>query len=135
MLNFIAAFQIMDPSDRNGRIPAVAGITPPRLHRCPYCPYAADFNYLLQRHVRTHTGEKPYCCPQCSYRASRKDSLKQHMTSHVPLHKREWATQSGLIWSLFLIMSENVNFLMYFQNVFLMLSLSWKNADFCYLFV
>lgn len=80
---------VLESSDMNGGNLIVPGTISQRLHRCPYCPYAADFNYLLQRHVRTHTGEKPYCCPQCSYRASRKDSLKQHMTTHLPPAKLE----------------------------------------------
>lgn len=84
MFNPMNAFQVLESSDMNGGNLIVAGTVSQRLHQCPYCPYAADFNYLLQRHVRTHTGEKPFCCPQCSYRASRKDSLKQHMSTHMP---------------------------------------------------
>lgn len=87
----MTTFQVLDPSDMNGGNSVAAGKLP-RLHQCPYCPYAADFNYLLLRHVRTHTGEKPYCCPKCSYRASRKDSLKQHMATHSLAAKADGAT-------------------------------------------
>lgn len=46
---------------------------------CPNCSYAAKTQENLGRHLRRHTGERPYPCSSCSYAAR----LKEHLTRHV----------------------------------------------------
>ena len=32
---------------------------------CPECPYKIARNFDLQRHIRTHTGKRPFVCQEC----------------------------------------------------------------------
>ncbi|ROT82759.1 hypothetical protein C7M84_024071 [Penaeus vannamei] len=46
--------------------------------RCPYCGKVLPYLSEYQRHIRKHTGERPFACPHCSYATTRKSHLKTH---------------------------------------------------------
>ena len=49
------------------------------VHLCAVCLYKTDRKSTLTKHMRTHTGVKPYACKKCTYRAARKSTLTKHM--------------------------------------------------------
>uniref|UniRef100_H3B2H1 Zinc finger and BTB domain containing 7B n=2 Tax=Latimeria chalumnae TaxID=7897 RepID=H3B2H1_LATCH len=50
---------------------------------CPVCHKIIHGAGKLPRHMRTHTGEKPFACEECGVRFTRNDKLKIHMRKHT----------------------------------------------------
>ncbi|XP_064645315.1 zinc finger protein 208-like isoform X2 [Lineus longissimus] len=50
-----------------------------RLHVCDYCGKKFGMLNKLQRHLRRHTGERPYKCEHCAKCFSRSDNLQTHV--------------------------------------------------------
>ncbi|XP_064079557.1 zinc finger protein 711-like [Macrobrachium nipponense] len=49
---------------------------------CPMCGKAfsgRNRRQILERHIATHTGHKPFTCGHCPFRSSRQDTLKTHI--------------------------------------------------------
>lgn len=61
----------------------------PGKHVCPYCNRFCAKPSVLQKHIRTHTGERPYPCNECGFRFKTKSNLYKHCKSRVHLTKRE----------------------------------------------
>ena len=51
----------------------------PEQYVCPYCGKAMKSRAEMVRHIRIHTGEKPYICNMCNYKTNRKSSLDSHV--------------------------------------------------------
>jgi uncharacterized Zn-finger protein len=56
--------------------------------KCPFprCTYKATTNANLKRHIRRHTGEKPFGCKVngCDYRSAQAGNLKSHLKNRHP---------------------------------------------------
>lgn len=67
-------------------LPELSSLT--RSHACPFCSKKFYGSVDLERHKRTHTGEKPFACNFCSYRATQLGNLQRHIKSkHQNAHE------------------------------------------------
>lgn len=54
-----------------------------RPYECHLCRQVFSRSDHLHTHLRTHTGEKPYRCSHCMYAAPRRDMVTRHMRIHM----------------------------------------------------
>lgn len=53
-----------------------------KLHKCSFCDYTTMYSTGLTRHLRTHTGDKPFSCPHCQYSTI----TQYHLNRHIRIH-------------------------------------------------
>ena len=51
-------------------------------HKCNQCGYLCNRPDSLKRHMRVHSGEKPFVCSQCNYCCNQAGRLIIHMRIH-----------------------------------------------------
>ncbi|XP_022079073.1 zinc finger protein 211-like isoform X2 [Acanthaster planci] len=61
---------------------SVTGQDEPLRYQCTECDFHSTSSHQLEKHIRTHTGERPYSCTICGFAFSQKGNLTRHFRTH-----------------------------------------------------
>ncbi|XP_022179902.1 transcriptional repressor CTCFL-like isoform X2 [Myzus persicae] len=64
-------------------VPKKSGTVTPQVHVCDYCNYSSKKRYLLTRHMKSHSKERPYQCDICARGFKTQASLQNHVNTHT----------------------------------------------------
>ncbi|XP_042540136.1 transcription factor HIVEP3 [Dipodomys spectabilis] len=67
----------------------------PGKYICQYCSRPCAKPSVLQKHIRSHTGERPYPCGPCGFSFKTKSNLYKHRKSHAHRIKAGLASGTG----------------------------------------
>uniref|UniRef100_A0A8C2IIA8 C2H2-type domain-containing protein n=1 Tax=Cyprinus carpio TaxID=7962 RepID=A0A8C2IIA8_CYPCA len=71
-LNTVSEFSLLTPST----------VTPNKNFKCVFCGKSFEYLSHMTRHMRKHSGEKPYICTVCGKRFAQKTYLTTHQRTH-----------------------------------------------------
>ncbi|KAM4549578.1 transcription factor HIVEP3 isoform 1-T2 [Fundulus diaphanus] len=77
-IQFALETQEDNPKQKRERKPQKPG-----KYVCTYCGRACAKPSVLQKHIRSHTGERPYPCVPCGFSFKTKSNLYKHRKSHT----------------------------------------------------
>lgn len=68
---------------------------PGKCYSCPFCRYITCRKSDYSKHIRVHTGERPYQCLHCQYSASDASNLRAHEKKVHPLRIQQHPSDQG----------------------------------------
>lgn len=64
-------------------VPRKSTQTVAQAHMCNYCNYTSSKRYLLSRHMKSHSEERPHKCSVCERGFKTLASLQNHVNTHT----------------------------------------------------